>query len=188
MMEHELEAERRARQATLMRLQELEGEVDTLQRETRRLTFELEAARKVVDVFHDKTDVQDLAEHNLALREQVASLKSLLKELISKLAAKDAQLQMLYQRCASWEQQVIELKFELEAIKHEAKEQDEMAKEAQIDKRRCARIILDLRGELNKQLMDLEQLHNASLLFSPKNSRGIDMNRKSFSHHMNAAA
>ncbi|GLD93187.1 hypothetical protein PINS_up001779 [Pythium insidiosum] len=386
-----------------MRLHELEGEVETLQRENRRLAFELEAARKVVDVFHDKTDVQDLAEHNLALREQVTSLKSLVKslqeqqrdhavrtetvwgdgrrlrhhnssplltqsesrvgaavmpatpqeelifrnevqELMSKLATKESQIQMLYQRCASWEQQVIELKFELEAIKHEAKEQDEMVKAAQIqvvrcegcsqckariasemlsslkaekallasaigskaprtdvehykalahlrgvywlqsceevttlteqlrqarreisenmrritmmekdhrsradavkelqenvtrttsrcsdlaeelahfkreatqakevsqqlrtqldelsqqyqiDKRRCARIILDLRGELNKQLMDIEQLHNASLLFSPKNSRGIDLNRKSFSrhhhqpNHMNAAA
>ncbi|TMW63441.1 hypothetical protein Poli38472_002382 [Pythium oligandrum] len=383
-LQEQLKDEKRHRQRTEERARELQRQVELLHHDVKRCHTELETVRLLAHVVEEEVEMKDLVQHNLALREQVQSLKSMVQalqrpglrgeggkqqikdttrggyeseddnqagerrhlagngamssgemmwqdeaeHLYASLAAKEAQVQSLHQQCASWEQQVIELKFEIQALKHESKEREEVTKSAQhsivrqescpnckskrasdlldsfkrekkalsaaisprmprtdlehykslahlrglywlecreeveslvsklsqerkenvllrnkivdmenqhrpradlvedlqdklskavsccevlqtqlvqsesvaseastrarrlqseldaiscqyqIDKRRSSRIILDLRGELNKQLMDLEQLHNASILFSPRNSRGIDRNRR----------
>ncbi|KDO24284.1 hypothetical protein SPRG_09921 [Saprolegnia parasitica CBS 223.65] len=119
--------------------QRLAAQVDILQREMAKKEYELSLARAAQAT---PEAIQEVVENNLALKEQVKALKDALshaqplaapvqddalaghdlQSLLRKLGAKEEELSAMRAECRIWEEQVIQLKFELQSERFNSQE------------------------------------------------------------------
>jgi hypothetical protein len=78
----QLEEERLARQNAVDQARRLQRDVEQLRHDAQRRENELATALLALSVYDQDQDVQDLVEHNIALREQVQSLKAMVEQSV----------------------------------------------------------------------------------------------------------
>ncbi|OQR82392.1 hypothetical protein ACHHYP_16137 [Achlya hypogyna] len=124
--------------------QRLAAQVDILKRDLEKKEYELSVARAAA-ALSTPEDVHEAVETNLALQEQVKALKDALnrsqpavstpkphvvdshaghdiQSLLRKLSAKEEELSAMRAECRIWEEQVIQLKFELQSERFNTQE------------------------------------------------------------------